>query len=76
MGDHVAALRLLALTLRDVAAAEAYVRAHLPPRDYPLLLHLVLEPGAGLEPRWGDAAYLIAALGGWGWGGVFVWWCW
>ena len=34
LGDHMAALRLLALTLHDVAAAEAYARAHLPPSDY------------------------------------------
>lgn len=30
----MAALRLLALTLHDVAAAEAYAQAHLPPSDY------------------------------------------
>ncbi|PRW44437.1 transforming growth factor-beta receptor-associated 1 isoform X1 [Chlorella sorokiniana] len=63
LGDHMAALRLLALTLHDVAAAEAYARAHLPPSDYRALLHLLLEPGPGLEPRWDDACYLIAALG-------------
>ena len=63
VGDHMAAMRLLALTLHDVAAAEAYARAHLPPSDFRALLHLVLEPGPGLEPRWDDACYLITALG-------------
>ncbi|KAL4428207.1 hypothetical protein ABPG75_002296 [Micractinium tetrahymenae] len=63
MGDHMGALRTLALTLRNVAAAEAYARAHLAPPDYRALLHLVLGPGTGLEPRWDDACYLIAALG-------------
>ena len=33
--------------------------------DYRALLHLVLEPGPGLEPRYDDACYLITALGGW-----------
>jgi hypothetical protein len=61
----MAALRVLAVTLRDVAAAEAYARAHLAPADYRALLHLVLEPGPGLEPRYDDACYLITALGGW-----------
>lgn len=28
------------------------------------LLHLLLDPGPGLEPRWDDACYLIAELGG------------
>lgn len=63
VGDHMASLRVLALTLGDVAAAEAYARAHLAPPDYRALLHLVLEPGPGLEPRWDDACYLITALG-------------
>ncbi|KAL4433059.1 hypothetical protein ABPG77_006486 [Micractinium sp. CCAP 211/92] len=63
MGDHMAALRTLALTLHDVAAAEAYARAHLAPPDYRALLHLVLEPGPGREPCWDDACYLITALG-------------
>lgn len=57
------ALRVLALTLRDVAAAEAYARAHLEPPQFRALLQLVLEPGPGLEPRWDDACYLLAALG-------------
>ena len=64
MGDHMAALRTLALTLHDVAAAEAYARAHLAPPDYRALLHIVLEPASGREPRWEDACYLITALGG------------
>lgn len=63
MGDHMAALRTLALTLHDVAAAEAYARRHLAPPDYRALLHLVLDPGQGREPRWEDACYLISALG-------------
>jgi hypothetical protein len=60
----MAALRVLAVTLHDVEAAEAYARSHLAPKDYRALLHLVLEPGEGLEPRWEDACYLITALGG------------
>lgn len=64
----MAALRVLALTLRDVAAAEAYARAHLAPPQFRALLGLVLEPGPGLEPRWDDACYLLAALGALRWG--------
>ena len=63
LGDHMSAMRVLTLTLHDVAAAEAYARTHLAPGDYRALLHLVLEPGQGLDPRWEDACYLIAALG-------------
>ena len=63
MGDHLAALRLLALTLRDVGAAEAYATAHVPPSQYRELLQMVLSPGDGVEPYWEDACYLISALG-------------
>ena len=59
----MAALRVLALTLRDVAAAEAYARAFLPPAEHRVLLALVLDPGPGLQPMWEDAAYLVATLG-------------
>lgn len=44
MGDHLSALRLLALVLRDIAAAEAYAIAHLPPSEYATLLQLVGAP--------------------------------
>ncbi|GAB4818896.1 hypothetical protein N2152v2_005942 [Parachlorella kessleri] len=63
MGDHLSALRLLALTLRDIAAAEAYAIAHLPPAEYRTLLQLVLHPGPGVEPLYEDACYLVTALG-------------
>jgi hypothetical protein len=63
MGDHLSALRLLSLTLRDIAAAEAYAKAHLPPAEYRTLLQLVLHPGPGVEPLYDDACYLITALG-------------
>lgn len=62
-GDHPAALRALALTLRDVGAAEAYAAARLPPGEHRLLLHLVLSPGGGEAPRWADACHVVAALG-------------
>ena len=67
MGDHLSALRLLALTLRDIAAAEAYATAHLPAAEYRTLLQLVLHPGPGVEPLYEDACDLITALGGCGW---------
>lgn len=62
--DHVAALRVLALTLRDVGAAEAYAAALLPPSEHHLLLQLVLNPGGGAAPRWDDASHVVTALGG------------
>lgn len=64
LGDHLSALRVLALTLRDIGAAEAYAAAHLPPSEYRTLLQLVLHPGPGIEPLYEDACYLITALGG------------
>lgn len=63
MGDHLSALRLLALTLRDITGAEAYATAHLPPSEYRTLLQLVLHPGPAVEPLYEEACHLITALG-------------
>jgi len=49
MGDHDAALILLALYLRDVAAAEAYARTHLPPAQHSKLLDLLLNPAGVVD---------------------------
>ena len=49
MGDHDAALILLALYLRDVAAAEAYARTHLPPDQQSKLLDLLLNPSGVVD---------------------------
>lgn len=54
----MSALRTLALTLGDVAAAEAYARSHLAPAEYRTLLHLVLEPGPGGWVGWVALAWV------------------
>lgn len=63
MGNHSATLRLLAVTLRDVGAAVCYASAFLPESDHRSLLHLLLRPGDGEEPRWEDACRVVAVLG-------------
>lgn len=63
MGDHLAALRVLCLALRDIAGAQAYATAFLPPQEYRTLLHVVLHPGGGREPLYEDATYLVTTLG-------------
>ena len=63
MKDHHATLRILAVTLRDVGAAVCYASAFLPESDHRLLLHLLLRPGGGEQPRWEDACRVVAVLG-------------
>lgn len=46
-GSHQAALRILAVVVGDVAAAEAYARTHLGPPGHHQLLDMLLRPGAG-----------------------------
>ncbi|KFM27611.1 hypothetical protein F751_6592 [Auxenochlorella protothecoides] len=60
-GNHMEALRLLCVRLRDVPAAAAYARRHLPRDLHPDLLGVVLAGGAPTRHR--DAARLVAALG-------------
>jgi len=63
-GGHQAALRILALVLGDIAAAEAYCREHLGPAGYRQLLGMLLAPGPGAPPMLPEACHLLAAAGG------------
>jgi hypothetical protein len=63
VGNHLQALRTLAVTLRDVGSAVRYAAAYLPPTEHRTLLQLLLDPGNGIEPRWEDACRVVALLG-------------
>ena len=63
LGDHMAALRILALTLQDMDAAESYCTQHMGPPGYLTLLGMLLHPGPGQEPLFVEACRLLAAQG-------------
>ena len=63
MGDHVAALRVLALVLGDIRAAEAFCEQHTGQAGYLALLSLLLAPGEGRAPLYTEACHLLAAQG-------------
>lgn len=60
MGDHSAALRLLALTMADVRAAEAFCEATAGEEGYRALLDMLLRPGEGRAPLFAEACHLLA----------------
>ena len=62
-GDHPAALRLLAFTLRDLRGAEAYCRKHTGEAGYSDLLNMVLRPCDGASPRYVEACHIISVAG-------------
>ena len=64
MGDHEAALRMLALYLGDIRAAEAYCEQHTGQAGYLALLSMLLAPGEGRPPLYAEACQLLAAQGG------------
>ena len=63
MGDHVAALRVLALVLGDIRAAEAFCEQHTGQAGYLALLSMLLAPGEGRAPLYTEACQLLAAQG-------------
>ena len=63
MGDHEAALRVLALYLGDIRAAEAYCEQHTGQAGYLALLSMLLAPGEGRAPLYTEACQLLAAQG-------------
>ncbi len=63
LGDHLAALRLLAVTLRDLRGAEVYCRDHAGVDGYSDLLAMVLRPGDGASPRYTEACHVISVAG-------------
>lgn len=63
-GGHQAALRILALVLGDIVAAEAYCLEHLGPAGYRQLLGMLLAPGPGAPPMLPEACHLMATAGG------------
>ena len=64
LGDHRAALRILALTLGDIRLAEAYCARFTGREGHLLLLDLLLHPGEERPPLYIEACHLLAAQGG------------
>lgn len=66
VGDDTAALRILALELQDMAAAEQYCSEQAAKggqASYALLLEMLLHPGQGRTPLLAQACHLLAAQG-------------
>lgn len=63
LGEHAAALRILALQLDDLDAAERYCRQHAGQDGYAVLMDMLLAPGQGHEPRLEQACRLLTAQG-------------
>lgn len=64
VGDHLAALRILALVVGDMDAAEDYCGKHAGPDGYLTLLDMLLRPGDSRPPLFVEACHLLAAQGG------------
>ncbi|KAK9806735.1 hypothetical protein WJX72_000925 [[Myrmecia] bisecta] len=63
IGDHAAALRILALVIGDLAAAEAYCGQHGGQDSYLTLLDMLLQPGDLRPPMYVEACHLLAVQG-------------
>ena len=63
MGNHKAALRVLALVLGDLQAAEDYCKQHAGQPGYLALLSMLLAPDDGRSPLYAEACRLLAAQG-------------
>ncbi|KAL3142970.1 hypothetical protein ABBQ38_003253 [Trebouxia sp. C0009 RCD-2024] len=66
VGDNTAALRILAIELQDMPAAEQYCAeqaARGGQASYALLLEMLLHPGQGRPPLLPQACHLLAAQG-------------
>ena len=63
LGDHRAALRILALTLGDIRLAEAYCARFTGHDGHLMLLDLLLHPGDERPPLYIEACHLLAAQG-------------
>ena len=66
-GDDTAALRILAIELRDMVGAEQYCAQQASKggqASYALLLEMLLHPGQGRPPMLAQACHLLAAQGG------------
>ena len=63
LGDHRAALRILALTLGDIRLAEAYCTRFTGHDGHLMLLDLLLHPGDERPPLYIEACHLLAAQG-------------
>ena len=62
--QHQAALSLLALSMGDIIAAEAYCAQNAGHEGYLALLDMLLRPGNGQAPMYAEACHLLAAKGG------------
>jgi hypothetical protein len=63
LGDHRAALEILALVLGDIRLAEAYCARFAGQDGHLLLLDMLLHPGDGRTPLYAEACHLLAAQG-------------
>ena len=68
VGNDAAALRILALELQDIVAAEQYCADHPSPdpaaqSSYMQLLDLLLHPGDGTQPMYTQACHLLGSQG-------------
>lgn len=73
LGEHAAALRILALQLGDLEAAARYCRQHAGQEGYAALMDMLLAPGVGEAPRLEQACQLLTARGAWA--ALWWWWC-
>ena len=63
LGDHTAALRVLALELGDIRGAERYCQEQAGAQGRLALLRMLLAPGHGRAPLYAEACHLLAAPG-------------
>lgn len=63
LGDHTAALAVLALEMGDIRGAEQYCEQQAGPSERLALLRMLLSPGHGREPLYAEACHLLAAQG-------------
>ncbi|KAK9804448.1 hypothetical protein WJX73_002374 [Symbiochloris irregularis] len=63
LGEHDAALRVLALDVGDIRGAEAYCEQHAGPLGGLALLRMLLAPGQGRAPLYAEACHLLASRG-------------
>ena len=66
VGDDAAALRILAIELQDMVAAEQYCAEHQSQdgqATYAVLMDMLLHPGSQRKPLLAQACHLLAAQG-------------
>ncbi|GMH35213.1 hypothetical protein BSKO_03081 [Bryopsis sp. KO-2023] len=64
LSDHPKALRVLAVTLRDINGAIRYCKKHAGHEGFLALLEMLLRPGEGREPMYTEACQVLNAESG------------